>query len=75
MGVLQIKSCMNEMSDLKPNTKFQNPTIISSGRKVSVGEKREKKERKNAFNSGHLVPWQRMQAARTNKIKISGVGI
>ena len=25
-----------------------------------------KRERKNAVNSGHLVPWQRMQAARTN---------
>ena len=25
-----------------------------------------KKERENAVYSGHLVPWQRMQAARTN---------
>ena len=41
--------------------KFQNPTITSYGRKVTEAE-----ERKNAVNSEHLVPWQRMQAARTN---------
>ena len=39
--------------DLKPHAKFWNPMITPSWRKVSVGE-REK--RKNAVNSGHLVP-------------------
>jgi hypothetical protein len=53
--------------DLKPHDKFQNPMITASGRKVSVGEeKRKKDERKNAVNSGHLVLCKRTQAARTN---------
>ena len=32
--------------DLKPHAKFQNPTITPSGRKVSVGEERERKKEK-----------------------------
>jgi hypothetical protein len=40
--------------DLKPHAKFRNPTITPSGRKVTVGEEREKS--KNGVNSGHLVP-------------------
>jgi hypothetical protein len=40
--------------NLKPHTKFENPTIAGSGRKVTTSW--EKKEReKNAVNSGHLV--------------------
>ena len=36
--------------------------ITPSGRKVSEAERK----RKNAVNSGHLVPWQRTQAALAN---------
>jgi hypothetical protein len=54
-GVPQI--CVHPISyflcDLKPHKKFQYPTITPSGRKVTW-QKREK--RKNAVNSGHLVP-------------------
>ena len=49
--------------DLKPHAKFQNPTITPSGRKVTWVKERK---RNNAVNSGHLVPRQRTQAARTN---------
>jgi hypothetical protein len=38
--------------DLKPDAKFQSPTITPSGRKVT-GAEREKK--KHAINSRHLV--------------------
>jgi ribosomal protein L34 len=48
--------------DLKPHAKFWNPMITPSGRKVTLSERR----RKNAVNSGHLVPWQRTQAAQAN---------
>ena len=39
--------------DFKPHAKFGNPTITPSGRKVTTSEDRK---RKNAVNSGHLVP-------------------
>ena len=42
--------------ELKPHAKFQKPMIIPSGRKVTQGERRKKKRRKNAINSGHFVP-------------------
>ena len=43
--------------DLKPHAKFHNPTITPSGRKVTEAEEeREREEKKNAVNSGHLVP-------------------
>ena len=35
-----------------------------SARTNKVSKKKERE--KNALNSGHLVPWQRTQAARTN---------
>ena len=38
--------------------------------KSNAGGKKEEREEKNAVNSGHLVPWQRTQAART-KITIN----
>ena len=45
------------LGDLKPHAKFQNPMITPSGRKVSEAEERKKvRKRKNAVNSGHLVP-------------------
>ena len=49
--------------DLKPNTKFRNPTITTSGRKVTAPERRE---RKNAVYSAHLgaVQVSRDQAGR-----------
>jgi hypothetical protein len=40
--------------DLKPHATFRNPMITPSGRKVTAAEERRK--RKNAINSGHLVP-------------------
>ena len=43
--------------ELKPHAKFRNPTITPSGRKVT--RRREEREKNNAVNSGHLVPWQR----------------
>ena len=43
-----------EAGDLKPYTKFRNPTITPSGRKVT--RQKEERKRKNAVNSGHLVP-------------------
>ena len=55
--------------DLKPHAKFWNPTITPSGRKVTGSEKKKKK-RKNAINSGHLVPWQRTQAVRTKIVSL-----
>jgi hypothetical protein len=48
---------------LKPNAKFKNPTITPSERKVTGAERRR---RKPAINSGHLVSWQCTQAARAN---------
>ena len=44
-----------------------NPTITPLWEKSNPSRERErKKEReKNAVNSGHLVPWQRTQAAQT----------
>jgi hypothetical protein len=38
--------------EFKPQTKFQNPTITPSGRKVSVGESKKDREKreKNAVN-------------------------
>ena len=58
------------LCDLKPHAKFRNPTITPSGREVTTSEeeREKKKERKNAVNSGHLVPWQHTQATRTNSI-------
>ena len=52
--------------ELNPHVKYYNPMITHSGRKVTQAE-REKKERKrkNAVNSGHLVPKQRMQVTWT----------
>jgi hypothetical protein len=44
--------------EFKPHAKFRNPMITPSGRKVCAGERREKN---NAVNSGHLVPWQLTQ--------------
>jgi hypothetical protein len=38
--------------ELKPHAKFQNPRITPSGIKVT----RRREEKKNAINSGHLVP-------------------
>ena len=52
--------------DLKPQANFRNPTITPSGRKVTTSERRKKEEKKKTVNSGHLVPWQRTQAAWTN---------
>jgi hypothetical protein len=49
--LLSLKSYF--LGDLKPHSKFQNPTITSSGRKVTFLERRR---RRNAVNSGHLVP-------------------
>jgi hypothetical protein len=40
--------------DLKPNAKFENHTVILSGRKVP-GREREREKRKNAVNHGDLV--------------------
>ena len=56
--------------DLKPYAKFQNTTITPSGRKVT---RAETKKEKNAINSGHLIPWQRTQAARTKNIFFSSL--
>ena len=43
--------------ELKHNAKFPNLRTTPSGRKVTQGEEREKeRKRKNAVNSGHLVP-------------------
>ena len=39
------------LCDLRPHSKFHNPTITPSGRKVTQAERR----RKTAVNSGHLV--------------------
>ena len=39
--------------ELKPHAKFRNPTLTPSGRKVT---RAEREKRKNAVNSGHLVP-------------------
>ena len=57
----------NLFFDLGAHAKFQKPTIAPSSRKVSQAEKEREEEReKNAVKSGHLVPWQRTQAAQTN---------
>jgi hypothetical protein len=40
--------------ELKPHATFWNPTITPSGRKVTGAERRRR--RKNAIDSGHLVP-------------------
>ena len=53
------------MCDLKPNAKYQKPTITPYGRKVNVAERKKEERDKNAVNSGHLVPWQCKQAAQT----------
>ena len=41
--------------ELGAHAKFQNPTITTSGRKVTRGEKEESKKRKNAVYSGQYV--------------------
>ena len=51
--------------DLKPHEKFQNPTITPSVKKVTQAERRR---RKNAINSVHLVSWQRTHFALTNSL-------
>ena len=56
-------------SRLKLHATFQNPRITPSGRKVTTSD--EERE-KNAVNSGHLVPWQRTQAAWTNFLRVGG---
>jgi hypothetical protein len=33
------------LCDLKPNAKFENPTINPSGRKVTAAERREKEKK------------------------------
>ena len=51
------------MDIFKTTCKFQKPMRTPSGRKVTQAEREREK---NAINSGHLVPCQRMQATRTN---------
>jgi hypothetical protein len=42
--------------------------ITPSGRKVTKGDREKKEREKKAVNSGHLVLWQRTQAAWANKL-------
>ena len=47
----------------------EHEPVDSRGEKGSVERKvttSEERKRKNSINSGHLVPWQHTQAARTN---------
>jgi hypothetical protein len=48
-----------------PYDKFNSVQLNNQSR-----EKREEWKRKSAVNSGHLVPWQHTQAARTNYISV-----
>ena len=47
-----------EPSKRVAHAKFQNPTITTSGRKVTHAEREResRKRRKSAVTSGHLVP-------------------
>jgi hypothetical protein len=52
---------------IRNSSKFGNPTIITSGRKVTGGERRRRE--KNAVNSGLLVPCSARLAAGTKSIR------
>ena len=53
-----------QMTPLKTPCKILELTITPSGRKVMAAKESEK----NAANSGHLVPWQRTQAAQAKMV-------
>ena len=50
---------------VKTPCKISEPYVNPFWEKSNCGGKKKERE-KNAVISGHLVPWQRMQAARTN---------
>ena len=51
---------------LKAPCKISEPYNNSFWEKSYPSEREKERKRNNAVNSGHLVPWQRTQAARAN---------
>jgi hypothetical protein len=56
-------------SSVKPHAKFYNPRTTPSERKLTQGERREKKKKaKKAINSGHYILLQRPNAMHSFRL-------